>query len=137
MKRCVSLFNPDAANKNVKVPTSFYNKQFLTPNHFSKFSEETLFYIFYYLPKDSLQTYAAEELYKRKWKFHIEYNIWFNNENNDKLDNNNISEKNDKNEKNDKVYLFFNPNEWKTMKYVFDPITDPKAFYEKDMEKLK
>jgi CCR4-NOT transcription complex subunit 2 len=129
MKKYVSLFNPDIANKNVKIPGSFALKQFLTPNHFSKFSEETLFYIFYYLPRDSLQIYAAEELYKRKWKFHIEYNLWFNNENSDKLDNTS-SDKNDKN------YVFFNPLEWKTMKYVFDPINE-KSFYEKEMDKQK
>jgi CCR4-NOT transcription complex subunit 2 len=120
MKKCVSLFNSDIANKNFKPPNSFYNKQFLTPNHFSKFSEETLFYIFYYLPRDSLQIYASEELMKRKWRFHIEYNIWFN-ENDEKFS--------DGNEK-EKGYSFFNPQEWKTMKYTFEPI-DPKAFYEK------
>jgi CCR4-NOT transcriptional regulation complex NOT5 subunit len=123
MKKCVSIFNSDYANKAVKVPSSFYNKQFLTPTHFSKFSEETLFYIFYYLPRDSLQLYASEELVKRKWRFHIEYNIWFN-ENDEKF-NDNLSEK-DK----EKGYVFFNPNEWKTMKYTYEPI-DPKAFYEK------
>ena len=121
MKKCVSLFNSDFVNKTVKLPNSFYNKQFLTPNHFSKFSEETLFYIFYYLPRDSLQIYAFDELIKRKWRFHVEYNIWFN-ENDEKFTEN-VTEK-------DKGYNFFNPHEWKTMKYVYDPI-DPKAFYEK------
>ena len=120
MKKCVSLFNSDLANKTVKLPNSFYNKQFLTPNHFSKFSEETLFYIFYYLPRDSLQIYASDELIKRKWRFHIEYNIWFN-ENDEKFTDN-IDK--------DKGYIFFNPHEWKTMKYIYEPI-DPKAFYEK------
>lgn len=127
MKKYVSLFNSDIANKNFKMSNSLYNKQFLTPNHFSKFSEETLFYIFYYLPRDSLQNYAAEELCKRKWRFHTEFNLWFNNEDSDKLEN--IS--NDKNEKN---YIFFNPNEWKSMKYVFEPLNE-KAFYEKEIEK--
>lgn len=49
----------------------------LKTGHLSKFQLETLFYIFYALPKDVLQAYAAQELYAREWKFHVELKLWF------------------------------------------------------------
>ncbi|XP_061348964.1 probable NOT transcription complex subunit VIP2 isoform X2 [Gastrolobium bilobum] len=45
--------------------------------YFSKFAVETLFYIFYSMPKDEAQLYAANELYKRGWFYHKEYRLWF------------------------------------------------------------
>jgi hypothetical protein len=38
--------------------------------HLEKFQLETLFYIFYAMPRDVLQAYAAQELYNRKWRYH-------------------------------------------------------------------
>jgi CCR4-NOT transcription complex subunit 2 len=49
----------------------------LKTGHLSKFQLETLFYIFYALPKDVLQAYAAQELYAREWKYHTESKLWF------------------------------------------------------------
>ena len=49
----------------------------LKTGHLSKFQLETLFYIFYALPKDVLQAYAAQELYTREWRYHVESKIWF------------------------------------------------------------
>ena len=49
----------------------------LKTGHLSKFQLETLFYIFYALPKDVLQAYAAQELYTREWRFHGELKLWF------------------------------------------------------------
>lgn len=43
---------------------------------FGKFQVETLFYMFYQLPKDVLQALAAQELYKRDWRYHSELMIW-------------------------------------------------------------
>jgi CCR4-NOT transcription complex subunit 2 len=39
----------------------------LTPGSFTKFQEETLFYIFYSMPNDEAQVYAADELANRGW----------------------------------------------------------------------
>ncbi|OLY78546.1 General negative regulator of transcription subunit 2 [Smittium mucronatum] len=39
-------------------------------------TEDTLFYIFYSMPKDELQLMAAEELYKRQWRFHKDFHFW-------------------------------------------------------------
>lgn len=44
--------------------------------HLSKFQVETLFYMFYCMPKDILQACAAQELYSREWKYHGELKIW-------------------------------------------------------------
>jgi len=49
----------------------------LKTGHLSKFELETLFYIFYALPKDVLQAYAAQELYTREWRYHMELKLWF------------------------------------------------------------
>lgn len=48
--------------------------------HFSKFQLETLLYIFYAMPKDALQAYAAEELYRREWRYHKEMKLWIKEE---------------------------------------------------------
>lgn len=40
------------------------------------FSEQTLFYIFYSMPKDVLQIAAASELVKRDWRYHKEHRVW-------------------------------------------------------------
>ena len=49
----------------------------LKTGHLSKFQLETLFYIFYALPKDVLQAYSAQELYTREWRYHAELKRWF------------------------------------------------------------
>mmetsp|Transcript_27340 Transcript_27340/g.84324 ORF Transcript_27340/g.84324 Transcript_27340/m.84324 type:complete len:527 (+) Transcript_27340:364-1944(+) len=49
----------------------------LKTSHLSKFQLETLFYIFYAMPKDVLQAYAAQELYNREWQYHQDLKLWF------------------------------------------------------------
>lgn len=49
----------------------------LKTGHLSEFALETLFYIFYAMPRDSLQAYAAQELYKREWRYHKDLRLWF------------------------------------------------------------
>jgi CCR4-NOT transcription complex subunit 2 len=41
------------------------------------FSDDTLFYIFYTMPKDIMQTSAARTLVKREWLYHKELKVWF------------------------------------------------------------
>lgn len=48
----------------------------LKTSHMSKFQLETLFYIFYNMPKDTLQVLAAKELSARGWSYHKELKIW-------------------------------------------------------------
>jgi len=40
------------------------------------FSDETLFYIFYTMPKEAIQEAAAQELYNRNWRYHKQLGIW-------------------------------------------------------------
>lgn len=49
----------------------------LKTSHLSKFQLETLFYIFYAMPKDVLQAYSAQELYNRDWQYHQDLKLWF------------------------------------------------------------
>ncbi|XVE79660.1 hypothetical protein DITRI_Ditri14bG0076000 [Diplodiscus trichospermus] len=61
------------------VPQCYYAKQppALHQGYFSKFTVDTLFYIFYSMPKDEAQLYAANELYNRGWFYHKEHRLWF------------------------------------------------------------
>ncbi|CAN1283118.1 Probable NOT transcription complex subunit VIP2 (Fragment) [Linum perenne] len=46
------------------------------PELTSLFTLDTLFYIFYSMPKDEAQLYAANELYNRGWIYHKEQRVW-------------------------------------------------------------
>ncbi|TDH69547.1 hypothetical protein CCR75_005008 [Bremia lactucae] len=60
------------------LPTCYYNQPpVLKTTHLSKFHLETLFFIFYSMPKDVLQAYAAQELYSRDWRYHANLKTWF------------------------------------------------------------
>ena len=61
-----------------KLPSCYYMQPpALGMSHFTKFQLETLFYIFYNMPKDVLQILAAEELYNKKWMYHKDLKLWF------------------------------------------------------------
>ncbi|RDX95420.1 putative NOT transcription complex subunit VIP2, partial [Mucuna pruriens] len=70
---------PAKGDPEFSVLQCYYAKQppALHQGYFSKFSVETLFYIFYSMPKDEAQLYAANELYKRGWFYHKEHRLWF------------------------------------------------------------
>ncbi|XP_056848298.1 probable NOT transcription complex subunit VIP2, partial [Raphanus sativus] len=74
------------ANEPLKdVPDEFtlpqcYNAEQHPPPHqwmFRKLTLDTLFYIFYSMPKDEAQLYAADELYNRNWFYHKEHKCWY------------------------------------------------------------
>jgi len=52
----------------------------LKTSHLSKFKLETLFYIFYNMPRDALQVYTAKELYNRNWVYHKLLKTWITEE---------------------------------------------------------
>ncbi|KAK1374531.1 hypothetical protein POM88_030724 [Heracleum sosnowskyi] len=54
-----------------KQPPSLYHV------YFTKFQLDTLFYIFYSMPKEEAQLYAANELHNRGWFYHREQRRWF------------------------------------------------------------
>lgn len=70
---------PAKGDPEFNVPQCYFAKQppALHQGYFTKFSVETLFYIFYSMPKDEAQLYAANELYNRSWFYHKEHRLWF------------------------------------------------------------
>ncbi|TYI12659.1 hypothetical protein ES332_A08G003200v1 [Gossypium tomentosum] len=70
---------PAKGDPEFTVPQCYYAKQppALHQGYFSKFSADALFYIFYSMPKDEAQLYAANELYNRGWFYHKEHRSWF------------------------------------------------------------
>ncbi|KAI3865859.1 hypothetical protein MKX03_020607 [Papaver bracteatum] len=70
---------PAKGDPEYTVPECYYAKQppVLQQSYFKKFQLETLFYIFYSMPRDEAQLYAANELYNRGWFFHRDLRIWF------------------------------------------------------------
>lgn len=69
---------PGRKDPEFHLPPCYYmNPPQLKTAHLMKFSLETLFYIFFNMPRDALQACAAAELYNRGWKYHRELKTWF------------------------------------------------------------
>ena len=78
-----SLFSSPFTDHPANADTQFVTPQCylmhppqLKLEHFSKYKVETLFYMFYMAPHDIKQAYAAQELYRRDWRFHGELVLW-------------------------------------------------------------
>ncbi|KAH9318638.1 hypothetical protein KI387_020407, partial [Taxus chinensis] len=77
----------------------------LQPGYFTKFTQETLFYIFYSMPNDAAQLQAASELYRRGWFYHKELRMWLMHvPSTEPLVKTNLYERGS--------YLYFDPNQW-------------------------
>lgn len=70
---------PAKGEPHYNIPECFNNKPppVLNQDCFLRFRPETLFYIFYSMPKDEAQLYAANELHARGWFYHRELRLWF------------------------------------------------------------
>ncbi len=79
---------------------------------FSEYKLETLFYAFYAMPQDAMQTLSARELYSRGWVYHTETKIWFNS--------NNLQQQQQGEER---QMIYFDINRWESRVYVGSPIT--------------
>ncbi|XP_057978877.1 probable NOT transcription complex subunit VIP2 isoform X2 [Malania oleifera] len=102
---------PAKGDPEFSVPQCYFAKQPppLHQGYFSKFQVETLFYIFYSMPKDEAQLYAANELYNRGWFYHREHRLWFVRVSNmEPLVKTNTYERGS--------YLCFDPNTWETIR---------------------
>ncbi|XP_057525710.1 probable NOT transcription complex subunit VIP2 isoform X2 [Amaranthus tricolor] len=91
------------------IPECYYAKQPppLSQAYFAKFQLPTLFYIFYSMPRDEAQIYAANELYNRGWFYHKDLRLWFMRvPNMEPLVKTNAYERGS--------YLAFDPNTWDT-----------------------
>jgi CCR4-NOT transcription complex subunit 2 len=61
-----------------RIPSCYFvNPPHLRFSMFQRFQLETLFFVFYSMPRDVLQLAAAQELYNRDWRFHKELRLWF------------------------------------------------------------
>ncbi|CAM9656747.1 unnamed protein product [Chrysoparadoxa australica] len=68
---------PSSKEPQFQLPLCYYlQPPALKTTHFSKFQLETLFYIFYAIPQDVLQAYAAQELCNREWQYHGDLKVW-------------------------------------------------------------
>lgn len=73
-----SSFNRGSVSLEAILPPC-YNVQAappLVPAKLAAFSDETLFYMFYAMPRDSMQEAAARELCSRGWRFHKGLLVW-------------------------------------------------------------
>ncbi|RCV08631.1 hypothetical protein SEVIR_1G349000v4 [Setaria viridis] len=70
---------PAKGDPDFHIPACYFSEQSspLQPLVFQKLHMLTLFYIFYSMPKDEAQLYAAYELCNRGWFYHKELRSWF------------------------------------------------------------
>jgi CCR4-NOT transcription complex subunit 2 len=52
----------------------------LKAGHLKKFDIQSLFYVFYAMPRDILSMYVTKELYRRNWSYHKKTKLWFTTE---------------------------------------------------------
>lgn len=102
---------PAKGDPEYAVPQCYYAKQPppLSQAYFSKFQLDTLFYVFYSMPKDEAQLYAANELYNRGWFYHRDLHLWFTRVSNmEPLVKTSAYERGS--------YICFDPNTWETIR---------------------
>lgn len=100
---------PHKGEPQYSIPECYYAKQppVLNQAHFAKLHLETLFYIFYSMPREEAQLYAAHELHARGWFYHKEQRLWLTrNASMKPLVETNSYERGS--------YLCFDPNTWET-----------------------
>lgn len=106
----------DPSNSNIEPEYSLppcYNVQ--PPPASGKvgnFTDETLFFIFYSQPRDAMQEAAAEQLYKRNWRYHKDLHLWLT-----KDVGSEPSQKTATYERGS--YIFFDPNAWEKVQKEF------------------
>lgn len=76
------------------------------------FQDETLFYIFYSRPRDTVQEYAARELVTRNWRYHRDLQVWLTKDSN--VNPQIISPDVERG-----VYIFFDPHNWEKIRKEF------------------
>ncbi|KAK9478719.1 hypothetical protein V1514DRAFT_347335 [Lipomyces japonicus] len=108
--------SPWAEKSVTKVEPDFhlpscYKVQSAAPQQtkIASFSDETLFYIFYSMPRDIMQEAAAAELTNRNWRYHKELKVWLTKDpGTEPIQQSAHYERG--------VYTFFDPSIWKRIK---------------------
>ncbi|GET86773.1 hypothetical protein, conserved [Leishmania tarentolae] len=102
-----------------KIPDSYKKPRpkSLSMKSFHQFKEETLFYIFYSMPRDVLHLAAARALYERGWRYNKRAQHWLHPV---KADDGSLMEKTTTGPDGQKIftgtYTVFQPNEWKQVR---------------------
>ncbi|KAG9146908.1 hypothetical protein Leryth_023131 [Lithospermum erythrorhizon] len=102
---------PAKGDPEYSVPECYISQQqpVLKQSHFTRISTETLFYIFYSMPRDEAQLYAANELHNRGWFYHKDMRLWLRRDpKTEPLVTTNTYERGS--------YISFDPNTWLTMR---------------------
>ncbi|KAI5785983.1 hypothetical protein FPQ18DRAFT_349959 [Pyronema domesticum] len=73
------------------------------------FSDETLFYIFYTMPRDIMQEVVVSELAGRNWRYHMIHRLWMTKDPNGEVMQ--VSETAEKG-----MYVFFDPQSWERIR---------------------
>ncbi|RUP42722.1 hypothetical protein BC936DRAFT_138176, partial [Jimgerdemannia flammicorona] len=81
------------------------------------FTDETLFYVFYSMPRDVLQEAAAQELYNRNWRYHKDLRLWLTKE-----EGTEPVQKGPSFERGN--YIFFDPSTWEKVKKEYILVYD-------------
>ncbi|XQJ25485.1 CCR4-NOT transcription complex subunit 2, putative [Leishmania guyanensis] len=102
-----------------KIPDSYKKPRpkSLSMKSFHQFKEETLFYIFYSMPRDVLHLAAARALYERGWRYNKRAQHWLHPV---KAEDGSLMEKTTAGMDGEKIftgtYTVFQPNEWKQVR---------------------
>ncbi|CAJ1006471.1 putative NOT2 / NOT3 / NOT5 family [Leishmania naiffi] len=102
-----------------KIPDSYKKPRpkSLSMKSFHQFKEETLFYIFYSMPRDVLHLAAARALYERGWRYNKRAQHWLHPV---KAEDGSLMEKTTTGMDGEKIftgtYTVFQPNEWKQVR---------------------
>ncbi|OMJ71099.1 hypothetical protein SteCoe_30777 [Stentor coeruleus] len=92
-QECLSSYMSNAFTNNdieapelpeYNLPTSYYiTKPILRFKMIKSYNVETLFYVFYNIPGEIVQSYVAEELYRRDWFYDPNKQLWYLNNSGD------------------------------------------------------
>ncbi|KAJ6817325.1 putative NOT transcription complex subunit VIP2 isoform X2 [Iris pallida] len=100
---------PVKGEPEFNIPSCYYARPAprLHEGHFERFHLSTLFYIFYSMPRDEAQLFAAHALCSRGWFYHKEQQLWFSR----------VAEPLVKTSSYERgVYICFDPNTWETVR---------------------
>ncbi|KAJ1971178.1 transcriptional regulator, partial [Dimargaris verticillata] len=92
-----------------------------------RFTEETLFYVFYTMPRDELQVKAAQVLFQRGWRYHKELKLWLTKD--PTMGDRAAVVKTPQGEQG--IYIFFDPSTWQKVRkehvLMYDALEDRPA----------
>mmetsp|Transcript_39109 Transcript_39109/g.47346 ORF Transcript_39109/g.47346 Transcript_39109/m.47346 type:complete len:519 (+) Transcript_39109:125-1681(+) len=101
--------SPGRVEPDFNLPSCYLQPLRLQPGYFGKYQDETLLYIFYSMPNDEAQLFAADELHNRGWLYHKILKVWLTS-----VPNSEPSVKNNHSERGS--FYFFDTNTWERVR---------------------